>query len=410
MRAARARALPVMPEFVTMFCDDDELPRAAAAAAKPQASPLWPPADNNDMSTWPQGSPWPASKTLSAEQKVKEMEEEYKVLGEDQLRGKMITFRGVLKQPSDSLMPNKSPFTYRENAWIQLEALRRVWVKRQESAAKWGEVCLRRPASQHAGQVADTQLPSLCCRRLTNCRHRRETEVVAAPERARCDTVPKAATRACCVPCLKLQARALLALAAGLPRHQSACGAWGPHSGPKTTIAWSEPGGCRSGETRRQRGAEPGDDKQRRPGADAVRGAKCRAGEAAAAAGSQHPGGHQSPFWYVSRSSERTSPSADACLTRPDNGLCAEPKREGKSGGGGRPDGGEFDGFRHTPGRNPAGNQQNPAHKSGGAGRTRSKKPPPECAPLPSRHAHVLCLPLPPSGTRRLRPPFRLQV
>ena len=177
-----------------MFCDDDELPRAAAAAAKPQASPLWPPADNNDMSTWPQGSPWPASKALSAQQKVKEMEEEYKVLGEDQLRGKMTTFRGVLKQPSDSLMPNKSPFTYRENAWIQLEALRRVWVKRQESAAKWGEVCLRRPASQHAGQVADTQLPSLCCRRLTNCRHRRETEVVAAPERARCVTVPKAAT------------------------------------------------------------------------------------------------------------------------------------------------------------------------------------------------------------------------
>ena len=159
MRAARARALPVMPEFVTMFVDDDELPRAAAAAAKPQAAPLWPPVNNSDLATWPPAPPWPANKAATAEQRVAEKQNLYVQDSETDLEKKRELFLKELREGAGRMngLCNGGPFTYRENAWIQLEAIRRVWVDRKAGAARFTSVRLLRRPHSLARTVADTQ-------------------------------------------------------------------------------------------------------------------------------------------------------------------------------------------------------------------------------------------------------------
>ena len=119
-----------MVDHIVLDGGEDDTPQAAAAAQK---APPWPPSGNKDLASWPPVPPWPHHKASSAEEKVKKHVADYQLLGDDQFPRKLSSFLGVLTQGTvdqDQKMSG-SVFTFRENAWIQLEALRRVWAGRK---------------------------------------------------------------------------------------------------------------------------------------------------------------------------------------------------------------------------------------------------------------------------------------
>ena len=110
------------------------------AAAQPQAAPQWPP-NNTDVSTWP-APPWPAHKMKPAGLKVEEKYSLYLTYSESDLERKRDSFLKELRQPAGSLDRTfgSGPFTFRDNTWIQLEAIRRVLNGRKGGDAKFFSV------------------------------------------------------------------------------------------------------------------------------------------------------------------------------------------------------------------------------------------------------------------------------
>ena len=129
--------------------DDDDAPQAAAAAKK---APVWPPPGNKDLASWPPVPPWGAHKAEFAEKRVGEKYQAYQQASDAELEKKRDTFLGECQGPRAGQLKNGGPFTFREDAWIQLEAVRRLWVQRTNNSANWAAAVRpsRRPPSSLA--------------------------------------------------------------------------------------------------------------------------------------------------------------------------------------------------------------------------------------------------------------------
>jgi hypothetical protein len=141
-----------------MMLDDDDAPQAAAAAKK---APLWPPPGNKDLASWPKVPSWGAHKDAAAEARVKEKYQAYQQASEAELEKKRDTFLGELAGAGNRLdqPKNAGPFTFREDCWIQLEAIRRLWVERTTNSANWAAAVRPFPPPSFLSRCAQSLTP-----------------------------------------------------------------------------------------------------------------------------------------------------------------------------------------------------------------------------------------------------------